>query len=194
MSQTQAAKTGTGVFWPVGERMHSRLIEGKFNCARSFALPRSIDSVTSLVTELLLEIEEQRQQGTVEDVYLYFNRPMSKVSYAPSVHKLLPLDNQWRQELAFAHWPSTALPELINGAKHNLTSLLHEFLFVSLFKACTASLASENASRLIAMQRAEKNIEELQDALYRRYHQQRQHAVDEELFDLVGGFEALNDR
>jgi F-type H+-transporting ATPase subunit gamma len=193
MRQTHGANSAANFFWPVGERMYSRLTEGKYKCAGNFALPRSIDSVTSLVTELLLEIERPRQQGKVEEVYLYFNQPISKTSYSPTVHKLLPLDNQWRQELAFKQWPGTALPQLINGAKGNLISLLHEYLFVSLFKACTASLASENASRLTAMQRAEKNIEELHGSLYRRYHQQRQHAVDEELFDLIGGFEALSD-
>jgi F-type H+-transporting ATPase subunit gamma len=64
-------------------------------------------------------------------------------------------------------------------------------LFVSLFKACAESLASENTSRLEAMQRAEKNIGELLDGLSRKYHQLRQSSIDEELFDVVAGFEAL---
>ena len=38
-------------------------------------------------------------------------------------------------------------------------ALVHEQLFISLYRACAESLASENASRLEAMQRAEKNIE-----------------------------------
>jgi hypothetical protein len=45
-----------------------------------------------------------------------------------------------------------------------------KYLFVSLFSACCAeSLASENASRLAAMQRAEKNIDELLEDLNRRF-------------------------
>jgi F-type H+-transporting ATPase subunit gamma len=179
------------IFWPVGERMQSKLAENKFDWVRSFTLPRSIDFVTSLVTDLLLEIEEQRSHGNVEDIYLFFNHPTSPSNYAPTIQKFLPIDNRWLVELAFEHWPDKAIPQLIDGSQQSLTSLLHEYLFVSLFKACTASLASENTSRLIAMQRAEKNIEDLQDRLNRNYHQRRQQAVDEELFDLVGGFEAL---
>lgn len=179
-------------FWPVGERIQSRLIDKKFNCTNSFTLPRNIQLVSTLVTELLLEIDEQRQQGKVQDIYLFFNRPLSKIRYAPSIQKLLPLDNQWRLELALKQWPGRSIPQLINSPNKSLTSLLHEYLFVSLFRACAASLASENASRLVSMQRAEKNIEEIQEQLYRNYHQQRQHSVDEELFDLVAGFEALN--
>ena len=62
---------------------------------------------------------------------------------------------------------------------------------MSLFKACAESLASENASRLNAMQRAEKNIDELLDDLNNTFHQLRQRSIDEELFDVVAGFEAL---
>ncbi len=58
-------------------------------------------------------------------------------------------------------------------------------------KICAESLASENASRLAAMQRAEKNINELLDDLTHSYHQLRQSSIDEELFDVVSGFEAL---
>jgi F-type H+-transporting ATPase subunit gamma len=72
-----------------------------------------------------------------------------------------------------------------------LRALIHEYLFVSLFRACAESLASENASRLTAMQRAEKNIDELLEDLNRHFHQLRQSGIDEELFDVISGFEAL---
>ncbi len=68
---------------------------------------------------------------------------------------------------------------------------MREYLFVTLFRACAESLASENASRLAAMQRAEKNIDELQNDLNRSYHRLRQNGIDEELFDVFSGFEAL---
>jgi len=68
---------------------------------------------------------------------------------------------------------------------------MREYLFVSLFRACAESLASENASRLAAMQRAEKNIDELLEALNGKFHRLRQSAIDEELFDVISGFEAL---
>jgi len=69
--------------------------------------------------------------------------------------------------------------------------LIREYLFVSLFKACAESLASENASRLAAMQRAQRNIDDLLDGLRAAFNQKRQTSIDEELFDVVSGFEAL---
>jgi len=53
------------------------------------------------------------------------------------------------------------LPEVIDGIQQTLQAFVREYLFVLLFQACSESLASENASRLAAMQRAEKNIENI---------------------------------
>jgi F-type H+-transporting ATPase subunit gamma len=75
-----------------------------------------------------------------------------------------------------------------------LRALVRGYLFVSLFRACAESLASENASRLAAMQRAEKNIDELLDVLTGTFYRLRQSDIDEELFDVISGFEALSEK
>ena len=49
----------------------------------------------------------------------------------------------------------------------------------------------ENASRLAAMERADQNISELLETLRSRFNQLRQSGIDEELFDVISGFEAL---
>ncbi len=79
----------------------------------------------------------------------------------------------------------------MNNKEQTLRALIREYLFVTLFRACAESLASENASRLVAMQRADKNIQELQEDLKRTFHRLRQSDIDEELFDVISGFEAL---
>ena len=60
-------------------------------------------------------------------------------------------------------------------------------------KAWAESLADENATRLEAMQRAKKNIDEMLEDLSLTFHRLRQETIDEELFDVVSGFEALKD-
>jgi len=72
------------------------------------------------------------------------------------------------------------------------SSLIHEYLFVSLYRAFAESLESENASRLASMQGAEKNIEEMLSGLKTHFQQQRQMSITGELLDIVAGFEALN--
>jgi len=84
------------------------------------------------------------------------------------------------------------LPEAIGGGTTTLRALIRGYLFVSLFQACAESLASENASRLAAMQRADKNIDELLEGLNGTFHRLRQNGIDEELFDVISGFEALS--
>lgn len=42
------------------------------------------------------------------------------------------------------------------------------------------------------MQRADKNIDELLQDLNRKFHRLRQSGIDEELFDVVSGYEALS--
>lgn len=191
VTQELAKYPGKKQYWAVGERMQARLNETKLIAGRSFSLPTSIDLVTPLVAEILIETYKQREHGEIEQIYLFYNQPESKASYIPVCQKLLPLDRQWQQDLTSKPWPTAKLPQLLNSPDKTLLALVGEYLFVSIFKACSASLASENASRLVAMQRAEKNIEELQDELQRSYHHERQSSIDEELFDLVGGFEAL---
>lgn len=193
VTQELAKYPGNKRYWAVGERMQARLNETTLIAGRSFALPSGIESITPLVAELLIEIVKQRERGEIDHIYLFYNLPKSQASYLPVCQSLLPLDRQWQQSVVANKWPTKQLPQLLNTIETTLRALVHEYLFVSIFKACSGSLASENASRLVAMQRAEKNIEELQDRLQRTYHHQRQSSIDEELFDLVGGFEALTD-
>ena len=89
-------------------------------------------------------------------------------------------------------WPTGNLPEVIGSGTSTMRLLIREYLFVSLFRACAESLASENASRLAAMQRADKNIGELMEDLTGTFHRLRQSGIDEELFDVISGFEALS--
>ena len=70
-------------------------------------------------------------------------------------------------------------------------ALIHEYLFVSLFRAFAESLASENASRLASMQVAERNIEDHLRALSTEARQSRQMTITSELLDIIAAFEAL---
>ncbi len=56
------------------------------------------------------------------------------------------------------------------------------------YRLCAESLASENASRLAAMQRAKKNIDDLLEGLKQSSHTLRQSSIDEELFDVIAGY------
>jgi F-type H+-transporting ATPase subunit gamma len=80
----------------------------------------------------------------------------------------------------------------MRGGTATLRALIREYLFVSLFRVCAESLASKNARRLAAMQRADKTIDELLEELNRTFHRFCQSGIDEELFYVISSFEALS--
>lgn len=178
--------------WAVGERVHARLIDAGTSTKGLFAVPNSVQTIASLVGEILLATEGDRGPDELAELYLYYNRSQSGASYEPVSQRLLPLDVSWRLKLAELPWPSGNLPEVNGDNTATLRALIREYLFISLFRACAESLASENASRLAAMQRAEKNIDELLEQLHGTFHRVRQSGIDEELFDVIAGFDALS--
>jgi len=190
--KTLAALAGKPQVWAVGERVHARLADAGLPLMGLFTLPNSVKAITPLVGQILVESETRHSQGEVTELHLFYNRPTSRAVYAPVSQRLLPLDENWRRKLAELSWPTGNLPEVMGGGTTTLRALIREYLFVSLFRACAESLASENASRLAAMQRADKNIDELLEDLNGTFHRVRQSGIDEELFDVISGFEALS--
>ena len=191
MTTNIANMAGDKLIWTVGERIQAHLEDFEYPLQRPVTLPNSIDSVTTLVTDILQEIHLQQQTNQLQEVYLFFNRTLANAQYEPTCQRILPFDNVWQQTILAEPWPTSCRPQLLANTEITFGALIGEYLFTSLYRASIESLASENASRLIAMQRAEKNIEEIQSLLSRQYHRRRQGAIDEELSDLVGGFEAL---
>jgi F-type H+-transporting ATPase subunit gamma len=189
--KTLAALPGKPQVWAVGERVHARLEDAGLPLMGIFAVPNSVQAITSLVGQIQIESEAHRAQGGYARVYVFHNRPKSGALYEPVSQRLLPLDAQWQQGLAKVHWPTGNLPEVMRSGTATLRALIREYLFISLFRACAESLASENASRLAAMERADKNIDELLENLHGTFHRLRQSGIDEELFDVISGFEAL---
>lgn len=178
--------------WAVGERVHARLTDAGLSPVGVFTVPNSVKSITPLVGQLLVGAETRQGLDEATELHLFYNHPTSGAVYAPVSQRLLPLDESWRRELAGRAWPTKSLPEVIGSGATTLRALIREYLFVSLFRACAESLASENASRLAAMQRADKNIDDLLEDLSGTFNRLRQSRIDEELFDVISGFEALS--
>lgn len=178
--------------WAVGERIQALLSDAGLTQAAPLPVPNSVYGITPLVGRILIEVETARERGDVAEVYLFHNRPKSGSVFEPVSRRLLPLDHIWQNSLATLPWPTKNLPEVIEGGRPVLPIFIRGYLFVLMFQACAESLASENASRLAAMQRAEKNIGEILEDLNRTFHRFRQESIDEELFDVISGYEALS--
>jgi len=192
--KTLAPLPGKPHVWAVGERVHARLSDAGLAPIGLFTVPNSVQAITPLVGQIQIESEAHRTKGEYAQLYVFHNRPKSGALYEPVSQHLLPLDPPWAEGLAKLRWPTKQPPEIIGESATTLRVLVREYLFISLFRACAESLASENASRLAAMQRADKNIDELLETLHGTFHRLRQSSIDEELFDVISGVEALSSK
>lgn len=68
-----------------------------------------------------------------------------------------------------------------------LTELLPKMAHLMLYTALLDSVASEHAARMVAMQTATDNADELLRQLNLQYNKSRQQAITSELLDIVGG-------
>lgn len=130
--------------------------------------------------------------GADFELHLFYNRPTGGAGYVPVAQRLLPLDEAWALELARRPWPTALPPQVVGSRSATVRALISEYLYVSIFRASAESLASENASRLAAMDRADRNIDKMLSALHEGFHRLRQSKIDEELSDVISGFKALN--
>ena len=182
---------GEKEIWAVGERVYSLLLDAGLSPSKYYAVPNSVSAITPLVNEIIIKSEEFRRTNDLYHFHIFYNTPAEEVSYSQKTLQLFPPDKKWENEIKTMEWPSKNIPQVIGETANTLRMLVREYLFVSLYKAIAESLASENASRLAAMERAEKNIDEMLEVLQKSYNRLRQSTIDEELFDVIAGFEAL---
>jgi len=188
---TLAALPGKPRVWAIGERVHARIADAGLPLEGLFPVPNSVRGIAPLVAEIQIKSEQGLVDGQDVHLYVFHNRLQTGALYGPVSQRLLPLDRQWQRRLTETRWPTGKLPEVVGGGGRTLRALIREYLFISLFRACAESLASENASRLAAMERAERNIDELLESFRGAVRALRQSGIDEELFDVISGFEAL---
>lgn len=154
-------------------------------------VPGSAARITATVRQILLKIDEWETSRAVQRVYLFHNRPISASRYHATGVQLLPVHLQRFHRLEEERWPGRSLPTYTIERGRLFAALLRQYFFVTVFRACAESLAAENASRLAAMQAAEKTLQERHEELRAEFRRQRQSAITAELLEVVAGYEAL---
>ena len=180
--------TGDHRILAVGVRLAAVLANMGLRPEQTCYTPAAATGIVPTLRQILPVLEEWRNAG-MERLLLCQQRPQASMRPAPQTLALLPLD-----PAAFHRprpWPGRSRPGYYGDREKLLATLLSEWLFITFFRACAESLASEHASRLLAMQSAERHIEDQLTVLHTLYHQQRQEAVTTELLDVIVGFEAL---
>ena len=177
----------------VGARATGYLEDGGLTVEREIPVPSSMTGITSTVQEIVSILWEWWINKKVTQLFLFYNNHVSGSQYHPHTVRLLPLDLEWLKHIKIRKWPTKVLPIYTIDWNVLFPLVVRQYVFASLFQATAESLASENASRLAAMQGAEKNIDDVLSELKLQFHQERQMIITDELLDIVAGFEALSD-
>ncbi len=175
----------------VGQRVASRIADAGEEVDSVLSMSGTVGGLASLAETLLMKIDQWREQEAIERVVVFYCEHLSRAAYEPRRIDLLPIDRVWLETQATKPWPTQMIPHIVGSSADLFSELIRQTMFVSLYRACAESQASENASRLLTMRGAEQSIGEHLDELTRAYHQQRQMAITEELLDIASGFESL---
>lgn len=175
----------------VGSRVAPYLMEAGCDVQDCFTLPTSPRGFSTLVQSIFQWMDEAQEKQGLNHFLLFHNRPVSGSSFEARKIQLLPFEMEWVRDLPQKPWPNRCLPTFTQDRHTLFSALVRNYLSILLYRALAESLMSENLGRLVAMQTAEKNIEEHLDELRVQYQDQRQTQITEELLDIVGGFEAI---
>ena len=191
LAATPASQGNNPLILAVGARVASSLENAGLQVLENFMTPGSASQITLTVQQILLTIDQWRQDQGVRYVFLFYNRHSGQQGYQPTGIELLPVNLKRFHRLEQAPWPSRSLPTFTLPRPVLFQHLLDQYLFVLVFRACAESQASEHSSRLSAMQSAERNLDERMADVTMDYRRARQTVITSELLELVSGFEAL---
>ncbi len=139
----------------------------------------SYDVVASAATALM----ERFASGEIDRVDLVYTHFRSAAKQVPVVETLLPI----KVDTITGETPATHEYILEPGKEALLQQLLPRTIKLRLFTALLDSAAAEHAARMMAMQIATDNADDLIQELVREYNKGRQQAITNELLDIVSG-------
>ncbi|WP_282160134.1 ATP synthase F1 subunit gamma [Ulvibacterium marinum] len=142
----------------------------------------TFDSVTLIAEELM----EHFTSGSYDRVELVYNKFKNAATQIVMTEQFLPIVPAEEDETSVTDY-------IFEPSKEEIVEeLIPKSLKTQLYKAIRDSFASEHGARMTAMHKATDNATELRDQLKLTYNKARQAAITNEILEIVGGAEALN--
>lgn len=177
----------------VGARIASELELAGLAARHRWDLPGTVEGITPVTEHVLVQADRWRDEHGVERVLLVFPGYHGRTrTYEPTTWQLAPTDRDWLARLAGLPWRSRSLPAWSVSWDRLVAILLREAMLARLHRCIAQTMASIAASRLAAMDVAQRDIEDRLDRLRSHRQQVRQAMITEELLDVVSGFEVLH--
>ena len=142
----------------------------------------SFDNV-ALIAEELMALFADGSYDRIDVVYNKFKNAATQIVMTEQFLPILPADEGENGNADYIFEPSKL--EIVE-------QLIPKSLKTQLYKGIRDSFASEHGARMTAMHKATDNATELRDQLRLSYNKARQAAITNEILEIVGGAEALN--
>ncbi len=176
----------------VGNKTVSKFSKTKYNVKENFR-----DVFTNLefstAQSIINTFEEKFVKGEIDRVYIVFNEFVNVIRQEVKIEQLLPIDTINKVDQEEVEPNSNQVTYIFEpNEKEIMDELLPKLLNISMWRTLLESNAAENASRMMAMDNATTNANELVDELNLKYNKERQAAITTEMLEIVGGAEALS--
>lgn len=174
----------------VGNKTVSKFSKTKLNVTENFKDIFGKLEFTS-AQNIIKTFENKFITGEVDKVFVIYNEFINVIRQEVRVEQLLPINPK---VLSDDNSNSASRVSYIfePNEKEIMDVLLPKLLNISLWRTLLESNAAENASRMMAMDNATTNANDLVNELNLKYNKERQAAITTEMLEIVGGAEALN--
>ena len=142
----------------------------------------TFDNVAA-IAEMLMDKFAEGEFDKIELVYNNFKNAATQIVMTEQFLPIVPMEGEANTNSDYLFEPSKQ--EIVEA-------LIPKSLKTQLFKGIRDSFASEHGARMTAMHKATDNATELRDQLKLTYNKARQAAITNEILEIVGGAEALN--
>ena len=138
----------------------------------------------AVIAERLMELFVNGSYDKIELVYNQFKNAATQI---PTVEQFLPIKPIEGENV------NANLDYIFEPSKEEIVlELIPKSLKTQLYKSIRDSFAAEHGARMTAMHKATDNAKDLRDELLLKYNKARQAAITNEILEIVGGAEALN--
>tara|TARA_B100001121_G_C18649359_1_gene603283 strand:+ start:86 stop:967 length:882 start_codon:yes stop_codon:yes gene_type:complete len=137
------------------------------------------------VGKIILDLFKNKQ---FDKCILYYNNFKNVITQIPSAQQIIPAENKQEN---IAEDMQNRYIEFEPDEDDILKNLLPKNISTQIYKAFLENLASEQGSRMTAMDNATRNAGDLVDKLTINYNRSRQASITKELIEIISGAESL---
>jgi len=183
-------------FIAVGRKGRDLLIRRNFKVIAEFSHLPSTPAYSEVSAIGRLAVTEYLK-GNFDQVYLAYTEFITMSRQENVFRKLLPLEVEYlpdgHKSFNVTHHKTSTVFSYEPDQEEILSQIIPRFTALQVYAAILSSQASEHAARMIAMKNATDNARMLIDLLQLEYNKARQQMITNDMLDIAGGAEALNE-